>query len=141
MIELNDELTKKQIRNKKILIGFFVLIPILGIPLLLVVTKAFSPFIGLGIAGLLIVGYIIYMVVVANQNDVKKFGREGKKILSKYESSIANYWNKQREALSRSLSEFVNGKCANGSQVTDSNTQEEENRTGRGGRRGGRGRD
>jgi hypothetical protein len=123
VIELNDELTKKQIRNKKILIGFFVLIPLLGIPLLLVVTNAFSPFIGIGIAGLMIVGYIIYMIVVANQSDVKKFGREDKRIISKYEKSLLNYWNKQKEKLSQSLSKFVNGQCADDGRT---GTQEEE---------------
>jgi len=126
VIELNDELTKKQLRNKKILIGFFVLVPLLGIPLLLVVIKAFSPFIGLSIAGLLIMGYIIYMLVVANQNEVKNFGREDKRILSKYEKAISNYWNKQKEALSKSLSIFVNGKCA------DVGVQEEEEESGSG---------
>ena len=108
---LNDELTNKQIRNKKILIGFFVLIPFLGIPFLLVVTKAFSPFLGISLAGLMIIGYIIYMLVVANQSEVKKFGREDKRIISKYEKSIANFWNKEKEALSKSLSKFVNGQC------------------------------
>jgi hypothetical protein len=126
VIELNDELTKKQIRNKKILIGFFVLIPLLGIPLLLVVTRAFSPFVGLGIAGLFIVGYIIFMLVVANQNDVKNFGKVDKRIISKYENAITKYWNKQKEALSKSLSKFVNGECAdNGGSIGD-NLQEEE---------------
>jgi hypothetical protein len=129
VIVLNDELTKKQIRNKKILIGFFVLIPLLGIPLLLVVIKAFSPFIGLGVAALFIIGYIIYMVIVANQNDVKNFGREDKRVISKYENAIANYWNKQKEALSKSLSKFVNGNCADdstGGGGSGSGMQEEE---------------
>lgn len=132
VIELNDELTKKQIRNKKILIGFFVLIPLLGIPLLLVVIKAFSPFIGLGIAALLIIGYIIYMFVIANQNDVKNFGREDKRIISKYENAIANYWNKQKDALSKSLSKFVNGNCADDSRGGDGGgLQEEESGSGK----------
>lgn len=130
VIELNDELTKKQIRNKKILIGFFVLIPLLGIPLLLVVTRAFSPFLGLGIAGLFIVGYIIYMLVVANQNDVKNFGKVDKRIISKYENAITKYWNKQKEALSKSLSKFVNGECAdNGGGGGGGGSQEEEEST------------
>lgn len=132
VIELNDELTKKQIRNKKILIGFFVLIPLLGIPLLLVVTNAFSPFIGIGIAGLMIVGYIIYMIVVGNQNDVKKFRREDKRIISKYEKSLANYWNKQKEALSQSLSKFVNGQCADDGRTGTQEEEEEESGGGSG---------
>ena len=133
VIELNDELTQKQIRNKKILIGFFVLIPFLGIPFLLVITKIFSPFVGLSIAGLMIVGYVIYMVVIRNQSDKINFKKEDNRTVSKYERSLSNYWNKQREALSRSLSEFVNGKCADGSQVTDGtgNTQEEDQQQNR----------
>lgn len=113
VIILNDELSQKQIRNKKILIGFFVLIPFLGIPLLLIVSKAFSPMIGISIAVLMVVGYIIYMIVVSNQSDIKKFGRENKNVISKYEKSLANYWNKQKEALRSSLNNFVNENCAN----------------------------
>jgi hypothetical protein len=124
VIELNDELTKKQIRNKKILIGFFVLIPFLGIPLLLVVTKAFSQFIGLSIAGLMVFGYIIYMVVIANQNDVKKFGREDKRIISKYEKSIKNYLDKQKKA----LSDFISEKCPD--DVDGENAEEESGGSG-----------
>ena len=115
VIVLNDELATTQIRNKKILIGFFVLIPFLGIPLLLIVSKVFSPMIGIGIAVLMIVGYIIYIIVVANQSGIKKFGRENKNIISKYEKSLANYWNKQKEALRSSLNKFVNKECADGS--------------------------
>ena len=126
VIELNDELTKKQIRNKKILIGFFVLLPFLGIPLLLVVTKAIYPFIGLGIAGLMVVGYIIYMVVIANQSDVKKFGREDKRIISKYEKSIKNYLDKQKKA----LSDFISEKCPDD---VDGENAEEEGSGGSGG--------
>ena len=135
VIILNDELSQKQIRNKKILIGFFVLIPFLGIPLLLIVSKAFSPIIGIGIAALMIVGYIIYMIVVANQSDIKKFGRENKNVISKYEKSLANYWNKQKEALRSSLNNFVNENCANnGLQL-----QEEEESGGGGGSGSGSG--
>jgi hypothetical protein len=130
VIVLNDELSQKQIRNKKILIGFFVLIPFLGIPLLLIVSKAFSPMIGVGIAVLMVVGYIIYMIVVSNQSDIKKFGRENKNVISKYEKSLANYWNKQKEALRSSLNNFVNENCAN------NGLQEEEGGTGRSGRSG-----
>lgn len=120
VIELNDELSKKQIRNKKVLIGFFVLLPFLGIPLLLVVIKAISPSIGLSIAALIIVGYIIYILVVSNQSEIKKFGREETRIISKYEKALLNYWNKQKEKLGNSLSKFVNGKCSD-----SGNTQEE----------------
>lgn len=133
VIVLNDELAMKQIRNKKILIGFFVLIPFLGIPLLLIVSKAFSPMIGIGIAVLMVVGYIIYMIVVANQSNIKKFGKENKNIISKYEKSLANYWNKQKEALRSSLNNFVNEKCAN-------NGLQQEEESGIGGRGSGSGR-
>jgi hypothetical protein len=113
VIVLNDELSKKQIRNKKILIGFFVIIPLLAIPLILITTKAVNSSIGFGIGVAIIVGYIIYIIVILNQKDVKNFGKENKNIISKYETAIANYWNKQKEKLSSSLNNFVNEKCAN----------------------------
>jgi hypothetical protein len=53
------------------------------------------------------------MIVVANQSGIKKFGRENKNVISKYEKSLANYWNKQKEALRSSLNNFVNENCAN----------------------------
>ena len=66
------------------------------------------------------------MFVVANQNDVINFGKVDKRIISKYENAITKYWNKQKEALSKSLSKFVNGECAdNGGSIGD-NLQEEE---------------
>jgi hypothetical protein len=73
-IELNDELTLKQ------LIGFFVLIQFLGIQLLLIITKTFSSF-----AELSIVGYVIYMIVVRNQSDKINFKKEDNRTKSKYE--------------------------------------------------------
>jgi hypothetical protein len=49
---------------------------------------------------LVVVGYIIYMIVVANQSDIKKFGRENKNIISKYLVLWANEHN---------ISEFLAG--------------------------------
>jgi hypothetical protein len=122
VIELNEELIKKQIRNKKILIGFFVLLPFLGIPLLLVILKIFNPFAGLGLAALIVVGYIIYILVISNQRDIKNFRKEDNRVISKYERALTKYWNKEKEKLSKSLSEFVNGKCDDGK--TDQKTKE-----------------
>ena len=124
VIELNNELNKKQMRNKKILIGFFVLLPFLGIPLLLLIIGAFSPIMGISLAGLMILGYVIYILVISNMSEIKKFGREDKQVISKYENAISNYWNKEKEKLSQSLSRFVNGKCA------DIGSQEEESGSG-----------
>lgn len=133
IVVLNEELFKKQVRNKKLLFGFFVLIPFLLIPLILVATKAFNLNSGVILAVVLIVGYIIYAVVVANQNDIKKFGKESNNVISKYEKAIANYWNKEKEALRGSLSNFVYGQCAN------SGLQEEEEGYGSGRRGRGKG--
>jgi hypothetical protein len=130
VIELNDDLVKKQLRNKKFLIGFFVLLPFLGIPLLLMIIGAFSPIMGISLAGLLILGYVIYVLVISNSSEIKKFGRENKQIMSKYENAISNYWNKEKELLSKSLSNFVYGKCEDGSQQQE----EEEESSGSGGR-------
>jgi hypothetical protein len=119
VIELNEELVKKQIRNKKILIGFFVLLPFFGIPFILVLLKIFKPSAGLGLAGLMTVCYIIYVIFIYNQSDKMKFGKEEQRIIPKYEKSLINYWNKQKEELNKSLSEFVNGKCLDQEEIDD----------------------
>jgi hypothetical protein len=107
VIELNEELTKKQIRNKKILIGFFVLLPFLIIPLLLIAKNGLNPFIGFGIAGLIIVGYLIYLIIIYKVYAIKKFKVEYKKVLSKYEKAITKYWEEQK----KDLKNYLNEKC------------------------------
>jgi hypothetical protein len=109
VIELNEQLTKKQIRNKKILIGFFTLLPFLIIPILLIYIKSVSSFTGFSLVGLMIVVYIIYIIVITNQSDVKNFGREDKRIITNYEKSIKNYWDKQK----KSIKNFINENCPN----------------------------
>jgi hypothetical protein len=122
IIELNEELNKKQIRNKKILIGFFVMLPFLGIPFLLVTLNIFNNLSGLGLASLIVFGYIIYIFVIFNQRDVKNFGKQDRRIIPKYEKSLINYWNKEKEELSKSLSKFINGNC-----YDEDNTNTEKN--------------
>jgi hypothetical protein len=80
----------------------------------------------------MVVGYIIYMIVVANQSDIRKFGRENKNVISKYEKSLANYWNKQKEALRSSLNNFVNENCANNGLQEEKEEEKEEEESGSG---------
>lgn len=109
--ELNNEMVKKQVTNKKLLIGFFVLLPFLVIPLLITVSGAASPLVGLGIGGLMILGYIIYAIVIINKNKIKKFVKPTMKQLSKYEKAVKKFYEKEKGKLSDSLSEYVYGQC------------------------------
>lgn len=109
--ELNQDMVKKQVTNKKLLIGFFVLLPFLVIPAIITLTGTTSPLIGLGIGGLMILGYIIYAIVIINKNKIKKYVKPTMKQLSKYEKAIKNYYDKEKGKLSKNLSEFVYGDC------------------------------
>lgn len=97
VIELNNDSYNKQLFNKKLLIGFFVLLPFLGIPLLLVFLNAISPLVGIGMGGLIIFGYVIYIIVIYKKNSIKKFIKPLIKKISKYEKAIQNYWDKNIE--------------------------------------------
>ena len=94
VIELNDEVYNKQLFNKKLLIGFFILLPFLGIPLLLVSFNAVSTLFGLGIAGLIILGYVIYIIFIYKRNNIKRFIKPIIKKITKYEKAIQNYFKK-----------------------------------------------
>ena len=58
-------------------------------------------------------------------NEIKNFGREEKKTISKYAKAISSYWNKEKEALSKSLSKFVNENCADNNRPNGSQEEEE----------------
>jgi hypothetical protein len=72
------------------------------------------------------------MFVIKNKNNVKNFGREDKKIITKYEKSIKNYWNKQNKAIKK----FINENCPNEEDLNyyfsneDENNKEENNVSG-----------
>ena len=109
--ELNEEMLKKQITNKKLLNGFFVLLPFLVIPFLLIAFKTTSPLVGLGIGGLMILAYIIYAIVIINKNKIKKFVKPTMKQLSKYEKAIKDYYEKEKDKIGKNLSDYVYGNC------------------------------
>ena len=111
LAELNTEIAKKQERNKKLLYGFFVLLPFLVIPALLVIFNVTNPLIGMGLAGLMILGYIIYAIVMVNRYKIKEFFKPAMKKITKYERAIKKYYDKEKAIVSKDLSEFVYGQC------------------------------
>jgi hypothetical protein len=127
IIELNEELNKKQIRNKRILIGFFVLLPILGLLSLLISAGFFNKFVLFFLIGMTIIAYIIYIIIIYNQNNVKNYTLKDKRVISKYEKALISYWNKEKKKINNSLSDFVNKECADNTEIINN------------GKRGGKG--
>ena len=111
LAELNNEIVRKQEMNKKLLYGFFVLLPFLVIPALLAIFNVTNPLASLGIAGLMILGYIIYALVMINKYKIKKFLKPAMKQITKYERAIKKYYDKEKAIISEDLSEFVYGPC------------------------------
>jgi hypothetical protein len=111
VIELNEEIADKQILYKKIIIVFFTLIPFIIITLVLLFTKSVNSYIGYGILLLILVGYIIYIIVMINLKGIKNFGKESKRVISKYEKAITNYWENENKKLQQSLGNFIEEKC------------------------------
>ena len=110
MIELNEEQMKKENATKRVLIGFFIFLPFLVIPILLYGFGG-SPYLAGGIAFLMLIGYIIYAIIVINRAEVKQFMKPVVKQATKYERAIQKYYDKEKKELGKELSEFVYGEC------------------------------
>jgi len=116
MIELNEELADKKVRQKKMIIGFFVLLPILILPILLITSGNLSPFVGIGVILLFIVGYLVYILVVYLRGKKKSFKaakvekKEPKKE-STYISKLRAYYEKENNIIKKQLQQQVYGDC------------------------------
>jgi len=111
IIELNEESVKKALLTKRLLIGFIILLPLLVIPILMILFGIVTSYIGGGIIFAMIFGYIIYMVIMINKHKVKQFLKPTMKQISKYEKAVSKYYEKEKDELSKELSEFVYGEC------------------------------
>lgn len=92
-IELNNETTNKQLFIKKVMQGSFVLFPLIIIVLILMYYQAVGPYVSLGIIGLLVVGYIIYVVVINNKMKIRQFLKPVMGTIQQYENVARQVYN------------------------------------------------
>jgi len=92
-IELNNETTNKQLFIKRVMQGSFVLFPLIIIVLILMYYQAVGPYVSLGIIGLLVVGYIIYVIVINNKMKIRKFLKPVMGSIQQYENAARQVYN------------------------------------------------
>ena len=109
--ELNNKVAEKQRVNKKILYGFYVLLPFLILALILVVVGVMGTASGLVVGGIFILSYIVYALVILNRNREKVYDKPFVKTVTKYENALKRYWDKEKAKISKNLSDYVYGDC------------------------------
>ena len=92
-IELNNETTNKQLFIKRVMQGSFVLFPLIIIVLILMYYQAVGPYVSLGIIGLLVIGYIIYVVVINNKMKIRQFLKPVMGTIQQYENVARQVYN------------------------------------------------
>lgn len=97
IIELNNETDQDQLFIKKIMQGFFVFLPLIIIILIIMYYGAISPVISLILIGLLVIGYIIYIVIINNMRKIKKFIKPLMGTLNQYENVVKKLYNDDYE--------------------------------------------
>lgn len=86
-IELNNETTNKQLFIKRVMQGSFVLLPLIIIMLILMYYQAVGQYISLGIIGLLVIAYVIYIVVINNKMKIRQFLKPVMGTIQQYENA------------------------------------------------------
>lgn len=92
-IELNNETTNKQLFIKRVMQGSFVLFPLIILVLILMYYQAVGPYVSLGIIGLLVIGYIIYVVVINNKMKIRQFLKPVMGSIQQYENVARQVYN------------------------------------------------
>jgi uncharacterized membrane protein len=92
-IELNHETSNKQLFIKRVMQGSFILFPLIILMLILMYYQAVGPYMSLGMIGLLVVGYIIYVVVINNRMKVRQFLKPVMGTIQQYENVARQVYN------------------------------------------------
>jgi uncharacterized membrane protein len=92
-IELNNETTNKQLFIKRVMQGSFVLFPLIILILILMYYQAIGPYVSLGIIGLLVVCYIIYIVVINNKMKIRQFLKPVMGSIREYDNVARQVYN------------------------------------------------
>lgn len=92
-IELNNETSNKQLFIKRVMQGSFVLFPLIILILILMYYQVVGPYMSLGMIGLLVVGYIIYVIVINNRMKVRQFLKPVMGTIQQYENVARQVYN------------------------------------------------
>ena len=93
IIELNNEADQKQLFIKRVMQGFFILLPLIILILIFMYYGAISPIISIVLIGLLVVGYIVYIVIINNMLKIKQFIKPLMGTLNQYENVAKQLYN------------------------------------------------
>lgn len=92
-IELNNETSNKQLFIKRVMQGSFVLFPLIIIVLILMYYQAVGTYVSLGIIGLLVIGYIIYIIIINNKMKIRQFLKPVMGSIQQYENVAKQLYN------------------------------------------------
>jgi hypothetical protein len=111
LIKFNKEKLKENDLTEKLLRGFFATFVLLTIPVVLYFTKVISLRVLFALVLAYFIGYFIYMGVMIRKNKLKNFFKPVFKDMSDYEKAARNYVKKEKNRISKELSEFAYGQC------------------------------
>jgi hypothetical protein len=111
LIKFNKEKLKENELTEKLLRGFFATFVLLTIPVVLYFTNVISLRVLFALVLAYFIGYFIYMGVMIRKNKLKKFFKPVFKEMSDYEKAARNYVKKEKNRISKELSEFAYGQC------------------------------
>jgi len=112
LIELNEEMAEKKDRNKKMMMGFFVILPILLIPVLMMSFNMMSQQIGMILLITIIIAYGVYLFIIYRRSAPKDF----KPILvgeqDPRKTAVQQFYEDQKNKLKKEMNDYVNKECA-----------------------------
>lgn len=113
IIEINEKLAEKKIKQKKMIVGFFVMLPLLLIPIIMITNGMVSSWMGILILLLIILAYVVYLLVIYLNGREKVFKpiKYIEKKANAYERAIKKYLEKEQRSGEDSLSKFIYGNC------------------------------
>ena len=110
LIELNEEMESKKRMNKELIVGFFVIIPLLIIPGLLMAGQIVNSYSGIIVIFLIIIGYIIYFCVIYRKYNMRvyKLLDDGKDSMK---GSITKFFEQERDRMRAEMGKNNNCIC------------------------------
>jgi len=110
IIELNEEQLDKKLMNKEIIVGFFITLPLLFIPIIMMFYNLSNNWVGLVMIFLIVIGYIIYAGIVYRRHTKRYFPLKADPV-SEFRMAAEKYYKDERDRIKKELQEYKYGKC------------------------------